>query len=86
MKSRANRPGDHVCQSAPLDTEEHARAFGDLVAIYVRSLSCYIALTALEGIKIAFDYAQALLDLDRGYDTKPIPNDQFADFFNTIRQ
>ncbi len=52
------------------DTEEHARAFGDLVAIYVRSLSRYIDLTALDGITIAFDYAQALLDLDRGYDTK----------------
>jgi hypothetical protein len=51
-------------------TEEHARAFGDLVATYVRSLSRYIDLTALDGITIAFDYAQALLDLDRGYDTK----------------
>jgi hypothetical protein len=52
------------------DTEEHARAFGDLVATYVRSLSRYIDLTALDGITIAFDYAQALLELDRGYDTK----------------
>jgi hypothetical protein len=52
------------------DTEEHARAFGDLVASYVRALSRYIDLAALDGITIAFDYAQALLDLDRGYETK----------------
>jgi hypothetical protein len=52
------------------DTEEHARAFGNLVATYVRTLSSYIDLTTLDGITIASDYAQALLDLDRGYDTK----------------
>jgi len=51
-------------------TEEHARAFGDLVATYVRSLSRYIDLTALDGITVAFGCAQALLDLDRGYDNK----------------
>jgi hypothetical protein len=51
------------------DMEEHARAFGDLVATYVRSLSRYIDLTTLDGITIALDYAQALLDLDRGYAT-----------------
>lgn len=51
------------------DTEEHARAFGDLVAAYVRFLSRYTDLTALDGITIAFDYAQALLDLNRGYAT-----------------
>ena len=51
------------------DTEEHAHAFGNLVATYVRSLSRYIDLTTLDGITIAFDYAQALLELDRGYDT-----------------
>ncbi|WP_316235302.1 MULTISPECIES: hypothetical protein [unclassified Bradyrhizobium] len=52
------------------DTEVYARAFGDLVATYVRTLSRYIDLTALDGITIAFDYPQALLDLDRGYETK----------------
>jgi hypothetical protein len=52
------------------DTEEHARAFGDLVATYVRTLSRYINLTTLDGITIAFDYTQALLELDRGYETK----------------
>ncbi|WP_314963862.1 hypothetical protein [Bradyrhizobium cosmicum] len=35
----------------------------------VRSLNSYIDLTTLDGITIALDYAQALLDLDRGYAT-----------------
>ncbi len=51
------------------DTEEHARAFGNLVAAYVRAISRYIDLSTLDGITIAGDYAQALLDLDRGYAT-----------------
>ena len=38
------------------DTEEHARAFGNLVATYVRTLSSYIDLTTLDGITIASDY------------------------------
>jgi hypothetical protein len=51
------------------DTEEHAREFGNLVVAYVRELSRRIDLSALDGITIASDYAQALLDLDRGYVT-----------------
>ncbi|MFN5036221.1 MAG: hypothetical protein ACK463_21095 [Bradyrhizobium sp.] len=51
------------------DTEEHARTFGNLVATYVRALSRYIDMSALDGITIAADYAQALLELDRGYET-----------------
>lgn len=52
------------------DTEEHARAFGNLVATYVHALSSRIDLTALDGITIASDYTQALLELDRGYETQ----------------
>lgn len=51
------------------DTEEHARAFGNLVATWVRALSRYIDLTTLDGITVASDYSQALLELDRGYPT-----------------
>jgi hypothetical protein len=51
------------------DTEAHARAFGDLIANYVRALSSYIDLATLDGMTIASDYAEALLDLDRGYAT-----------------
>lgn len=62
------------------DTEEHARTFGNLVATYVRALSRYIDMSALDGITIAFDYTQALLELDRGYDTdhKLTPSDGIA--------
>ncbi|WP_291850645.1 hypothetical protein [Bradyrhizobium sp.] len=52
------------------DTEDHAHAFGNLIATYVRTLSRYFDLSTLDGITVAFDYTQALLDLDRGYDTK----------------
>lgn len=52
------------------DTEEHAQTFGNLVATCVRSLSRYIDMSALDGITVAADYAQALLQLDRGYETK----------------
>lgn len=62
------------------DTEEHALTFGNLVATYVRALSRYIDMSALDGITIAFDYTQALLELDRGYDTdhKLTPSDGIA--------
>lgn len=58
------------------DTEEHARAFGNLVATYVRSLSRFIDLTALDGITIASDYAQALLELDRSHEVRLLPSRQ----------
>jgi len=51
------------------DTEEQACAFGNLLAMYVRKLSRQIDLSTLDGMTVAFDYAQALLDLDRGYAT-----------------
>ena len=62
------------------DTEDHASQFGNLVATYVRELSRYIDLSALDGITIAADYAQALLELDRGYATslKLTPSDGLA--------
>lgn len=61
-------------------TEEHARQFGNLVAMWVRELSRHIDLSNLDGITIAGDYNQALLDLDRGYETKHklTPSDEFA--------
>ncbi|QHO77779.1 hypothetical protein ACH79_39430 [Bradyrhizobium sp. CCBAU 051011] len=52
------------------DTEEHARAFGNLATTYVHTFSRYIDLAELDGIAIAPDYALALLQLNRGYETK----------------
>jgi hypothetical protein len=62
------------------DTEDHAKKFGDLVAMWVRVFSSQIDMSNLDGITIAFDYNQALLDLDRGYETKHklTPSDEFA--------
>ena len=62
------------------DTEEHATQFAHLIGAYVRELSRYIDLRGLDGITVAADYNQALLDLDRGYDTshRLTPSDEFA--------
>lgn len=68
--SRRRAPENISVSLRGFDTEEHARTFGNLVATYVRILSQHIDLAALDGITIAFDYAQALLELDVGYDTK----------------
>lgn len=50
------------------DTEDHARSFADIIAEYARELSRYIDLERLDGITVAYDYDQALLELDRGYE------------------
>lgn len=50
-------------------SEEDAKAFGLVVITYVKELSRYIDLVAFDGITVAFDFDQALLDLDRGYKT-----------------
>ncbi len=62
-------PDNISVQLRCFDTEDHARNFGNLVATYVRELSRRIDLSGLDGITISYDYAQALLDLDRGYET-----------------
>jgi hypothetical protein len=62
------------------DTEEHARRFGDALVDHIRALSRYIDLQELDGVTVAFDYAQALLDFDRGYETshKLVPSSDIA--------
>lgn len=84
-----SRPVDERCPTAPenftvtlrgFDTEEGATEFGYLVGAYIRELSRDIDLSGLDGITIAVDYSQALLDLDRGYETshRLTPSDEFA--------
>jgi len=75
----ASNPGEQTAQPtapenirvtiAAFETEERATAFGHLVAAFVRELSRHIDLSALDGVTIAADYDQALLTLDRGYET-----------------
>lgn len=62
------------------DTEDHATQFGQLLGEYVRELSRYIDLSQLDGITVAYDYGQALLDLDRGYETahRLTPSEELA--------
>lgn len=50
--------------------EETAKRFGRLVLDYVGELSRYLDLSRLDGMTVAFDYDQALLDLDRGYSSE----------------
>ncbi|MCG8906256.1 hypothetical protein [Pseudomonas sp. DP-17] len=52
-----------------LDSEEISIQLGTKVGEWVRAFSRYIDLSALDGVTIAVDYDQALVDLDRGYDT-----------------
>src|SRR4051812_33808384 len=49
--------------------EEHARRLADAVGAHVRGLSCHLDMHNLDGITIAYDYDQALLNLDRGFET-----------------
>lgn len=49
------------------DTEEWARRLGGSVGECVRLLSRHFDLSRLDGVTVAYDYPQALKDLDRGY-------------------
>lgn len=43
-----------------------AERFGNVIADAVRAISCWINLERLDGITVAFDYDEALAQLDRG--------------------
>ncbi|MBT9611907.1 MAG: hypothetical protein IV108_01410 [Burkholderiales bacterium] len=62
------------------DMEERATQFAHLAGVYIQELSRQIDLSRLDGVTIAFDYNQALLDLDRGYlySHRLTPSDEFA--------
>jgi hypothetical protein len=57
-----------VCARA-FDDESRAKQLASLVGECVRELSRQFDLSQLDGVTVAYDYAQALLDLDRGYET-----------------
>lgn len=73
-------PNTYSVSLRGFDTEEHATKFGQLLGEYVRELSRYIDLSQLDGITVAYDYGQALLDLDRGYETahRLTPSEELA--------
>jgi hypothetical protein len=58
----------NICARA-FDSEERAQQLGSLIGSCIRELSRHFDLSRLDGVTVAYDYAQALLDLDRGYET-----------------
>ena len=62
-------PDSFVASARAFDSEDRAKELGSLVGICMRELSRQFDLSRLEGVTVAYDYAQALLDLDRGYES-----------------
>lgn len=51
------------------NTTEDAEAVGEIIGYYTCELSKLFDLSSLDGITVASDYAKALQDLDRGYES-----------------
>lgn len=47
--------------------ESDARKFGNLLAAKIQAISRFIDLERIDGVTVAFDYDQALINLDRGF-------------------
>lgn len=61
-------------------SEKHGKALGSTVGEYVRELGKHFELKALDGVTVAYDYAAALRELDRGFTTSHVlqPSDGHA--------
>lgn len=62
-------PASFSISARGFEGEDVARTLGTAVGTYVREFSRHFELGCLDGVTVAYDYAQALLDLDRGYKT-----------------
>jgi hypothetical protein len=62
-------PPSFSVQARGFDDAETATNVATLVGKIIRELGRHIDLQALDGVTVAFDYDQALLDLDRGYES-----------------
>lgn len=73
-------PDNYVISLRGFETEDGAKQFSGILSSVVRALGRNINLSNLDGITVAYDYPQALLDLDRGYDTlhKLTPSSEMA--------
>ena len=70
LATAAKRAPDSFGISArAFDREDRAEELGSLVGTCVRELSRHFDLSRLDGVTVAYACAQALLDLDRGYQT-----------------
>lgn len=70
---RASRPTTapesfNICARA-FDSKERAERLASIIGACVRELGKQFDLSRLDGVTVAYDYAQALLDLNRGYET-----------------
>lgn len=63
-------PDSFVVSARAFENGDHAKQIATLIGASVRELSKQFDLCRLDGVTVAYDYAQALLDLDRGYETK----------------
>lgn len=60
-------PGNFCVNLQGFSDESSAREFGNLIGNTIRGISCFINLERLDGVTVAYDYDQALTNLDRGY-------------------
>ena len=69
IEPASTAPPSFSVQARGFDDAETATKVATLVGKIIRELGRHIGLQALDGVTIAFDYDQALLDLDRGYES-----------------
>lgn len=62
-------PDSFVVSARAFTSEEKAHSLAGAIGECIRLLSCHFDLSRLDGVTVAHDYPQALLDLDRGYQT-----------------
>lgn len=68
-KTTSKTPEKFGIQARGFADADSATQLGTIVGQIIRALGDKFDLSGLDGVTIAFDYAQALLDLDRGYET-----------------
>ncbi|EZP65827.1 hypothetical protein [Pseudomonas sp. RIT357] len=68
-KPKARMPDQFSIQSRGFTDVETATRLGKIVGEVIRAIAHKFDLRGLDGITLAVDYNQALLDLDRGYET-----------------
>lgn len=69
LKRPQTAPAHFGIQLRGFESNESAEAFGHGIGVFVKTISQRFDLSQLDGITIAYDYDQALLELDRGYTT-----------------
>jgi hypothetical protein len=62
-------PDSFVVSARSFENEDYAEQIATLIGAFVRELSRHFDLSRLDGVTVAHDYARALLELDRGYET-----------------